>query len=364
MAENVINNENRLSERNYQIDFMKLVFAIFVFINHTSVFIKENTRINSMFCSYLGWIGVWFFFIISGFLMVESVTKKNYNSEIAGISSLKFVINKFGGIIVPYLIAEFILAIVHRMVILKENVFLVILKTIPDDLAITSSGIRIRFNGPTWYISAMLIAMLFLCYLLIKKRDFFLYVFSPLCAILILGYMYMQDSPLIDLNTRFGFFSGAILRALAGLCSGVVAWLIYQKIKDAKNSPIYTVIECIGWLVFIVSTFFQLTRDNQLVFVTMIYMPALIAVSFSKKSLVSKLFRFKWMKCFGKLSLLIYLNHFLAQQIVLKWFSQYSYKICVLIMFGFTVLLICVAWSLELAVKRGIKELKKKIRIK
>lgn len=358
MAENVIAKNCSSDGRNYEVDFLKLVFAIFVLINHTSVFIKDNTRIDSMFLSYLGWIGVWFFFIVSGFLMVESVSKKNFASDSAGKSSLRFVIGKFGSIAVPYLIAEFLLVVIYVIIIQRGNAFLAILKTIPDDLAITASGMRIRFNGPTWYISAMLISMLFLCYLLIKKRDFFLYVFSPLCSVLILGFMYMQESPLIDLNGRFGFFSGAILRAVAGLCSGVVAWLIYKKIVEAKDNHIYTIIECLGWIVFIISIFFQLKRDNQLVFVTMIYMPALIAVSFSRKSLISKLFRFGWMKCFGKLSLLIYLNHYLAQQITLKWFSNYSYKICSLIMLGFTVLLICVAWVLELAVKRCIKAIK------
>ena len=346
------------SGRNYEIDFLKLIFAVFVFINHTTVFIKENTRINPLFCSYLGWIGVWFFFVVSGFLMVESLSKKDLTADTAGKSSLKFVVSKFGGIAVPYLIAEYLFVVIYRMIILKENVFLVILKTIPVDLAITSSGITIRYNGPIWYISAMLIAMLPLCYLLIKKRDFFLYVFSPLCSVMILGFMYMQDNPLIDINTRFGFISGAILRAVAGLCSGVVAWLIYKKITDDEKHLIYTAIEFIGWITFIISTFLQLKRDNQLLFVTMIYMPALIAVSFSGKSLISKLFAFSWMKYFGKLSLLIYLNHFLAQQITFKWFSQYSYKICVLIMLGFTVLLASIAWGLEFAVKGLAKRCK------
>lgn len=163
---------------------------------------------------------------------------------------------------------------------------------------------------------------------------------------------------MIDINTRFGFISGAILRAVAGLCSGVVAWLIYKKITDDEKHLIYTAIEFIGWITFIISTFLQLKRDNQLLFVTMIYMPALIAVSFSGKSLISKLFAFSWMKYFGKLSLLIYLNHFLAQQITFKWFSQYSYKICVLIMLGFTVLLASIAWGLEFAVKGLAKRCK------
>lgn len=238
MADVTITKES--SGRNYEIDFLKLIFAVFVIICHTAIFIKENTRIDALFCSYLGWIGVWFFFIVSGFLMVESLSKKNLPADNAGKSSLKFVAGKFGGIAAPYLIAEFLNVVIYRMIILKENVFLVILKTIPDDLAINASGIAIRYNGQTWYISAMLIAMLPLCYLLIKKRDFFLYVFSPLCSVMILGFMYMQNSPLIGIDSLYGFISGAILRALAGLCSGVVAWLVYKKITDAeKQSYIY-----------------------------------------------------------------------------------------------------------------------------
>ena len=120
MAESVIA-KKRSDGRNYEIDFLKLIFAIFVLINHTSVFIKENTRIDSMFLSYLGWIGVWFFFVVSGFLMVESVTKKNYSADTAGKSALNFVISKFGGIAVPYLIAEFLLIIIYVIIIQKEN---------------------------------------------------------------------------------------------------------------------------------------------------------------------------------------------------------------------------------------------------
>lgn len=159
-----------------------MIFAIFVVINHTDIFIKENTRINKSFVSYMGWIGVWFFFIVSGFFMVQSVSKRYINNiDDAGEKSLEFVVNKFKGIFIPYVIAEFILVIPVYIIIKKQNAFIVILKTIPDLIAINASGVKIRYNGPTWYISAMLIVMLFLCYILITKRDFFLYVF-PRCV--------------------------------------------------------------------------------------------------------------------------------------------------------------------------------------
>ena len=45
-------------------------------------------------------------------------------------------------------------------------------------------------NEPTWYISALFIAMLPLAYIMIKNRDFYVHVFAPITAIILFGYMF------------------------------------------------------------------------------------------------------------------------------------------------------------------------------
>lgn len=100
-----------VKQRNYEIDALRLLFSIFVFIHHTSVFIGENTRFSLP--PTLGWISVHFFFIVSGFLMVSSVVKRNYDTENAGKHSLEFVISKFKSFAAPYLVAELIAVLIY-----------------------------------------------------------------------------------------------------------------------------------------------------------------------------------------------------------------------------------------------------------
>ena len=58
--------------RNYQLDFMKLLASFLVFANHTDCFIQENTKgVTQGYLGRLGYWGVFFFFIVSGLLMVH-----------------------------------------------------------------------------------------------------------------------------------------------------------------------------------------------------------------------------------------------------------------------------------------------------
>lgn len=65
-------------ERNYQLDVLKLFFALLVAVSHTDVFVGENTRITSAYLARLGWWSVYFFFIVSGLLMVSHYMRHIY----------------------------------------------------------------------------------------------------------------------------------------------------------------------------------------------------------------------------------------------------------------------------------------------
>ena len=56
--------------RNYQLDFLKLVFAFIIVICHTGEFIDKNS--GFVLPSQMGFWGVHFFFIVSGLFMVSS----------------------------------------------------------------------------------------------------------------------------------------------------------------------------------------------------------------------------------------------------------------------------------------------------
>ncbi len=102
-----------IKERNYQIDVLKMVMTILVFISHTFVFLNSPVKEIVERYSAFGWVSVHVFFIISGFLMMKSLSKRNYDPENAGKNAVKFVVNRFKPIALPYWIANAMFAFMY-----------------------------------------------------------------------------------------------------------------------------------------------------------------------------------------------------------------------------------------------------------
>lgn len=58
-------------KKNYQLDFIKLIFAVVIFIGHTPDFYRQDTvfPVSKLVIKHFGGIGVHVFFVISGRLM-------------------------------------------------------------------------------------------------------------------------------------------------------------------------------------------------------------------------------------------------------------------------------------------------------
>ena len=344
------------TERNYQLDFLKLLCTLFVFISHTYRFIGENTRFSIPLG--LGWWSVHLFFIISGLLMVNSYMKKPQSTDY-GKTAMRFVIGKFKGLAIEYWVA-FSIGFVVFLILYKLNVFESLVKSIPEILAIELSGLcgtdLSMINGQTWYISAMLICMLPLYYMLQKNKDFFLYVFSPLTALILLGYMYCEESHWLTWYNTYSFLTGGIIRGICGLCFGVVCWTIAEKILSCKHTDsqrwFFTVVEILLYLLIFAICFYP-QNNYSMIYCAMLIMPVPIAITFSGVSYVGKLFRFSWMKWLSSISLAIYLNHIAEKCIVQSLFTDKSYKFCTLLMFVFTICL-CVVYYLLIWVIKNL----------
>lgn len=329
-----IDKEQQVTTRNYQIDVLKLICAILIFLIHTVQLVDQtDTKLISKMHN-IGWISVLHcFFIISGFLMIQSIEKRNFDPKDAGKHSLNYVLNKYKQIALPFTVAVFISLTAYIALYLltylsktrqfPQSIFSgmspidLFVKSIPEFLGINQAGYGFCIYGLGWYISAMILAMLPLAYILIKNRDFYIYVFSPISAIFLLGYLLNSNNypeePLyrmitdIDKNTHWG-----LERAICGICFGAIAWIIYKTLCSIPNKRIYriltTIIEVItgGLLVYV--CIIRYSKFQTLYCITLL-LPIVIGIMFSKKSYISELFNFNWLKCCGPLSLTIYLNH-------------------------------------------------------
>lgn len=118
-------NKNLIT-RNYQLDFLKLIFASWVFMVHARIFVNENTRFRLPIQS--GGFSVHFFFIVSGMLMANSVMKSEPDKESAGKCSISFVLGKFKNIAWEYFSAFIICVTIYIIMILLRHFVVYFLK--------------------------------------------------------------------------------------------------------------------------------------------------------------------------------------------------------------------------------------------
>lgn len=346
-----------MTKRNYELDFLKLIFTIIVFLFHSAWLMGENSA--KFFPLLMGQVSVHFFFIVSGLLMANHIAQQEENVKFAGFSACRYVLNKVKRLVLPLWVATLLNVLLEAIYIYEEHsvirIFELITQIFPEMFLLTRSGIRIDFNSPTWYLSAMYLAMLPLAYLLFSKKDFTLYVFTPLASVLLFGYLCYAN----DFSFEGKYFSYLvmfeIIRAVCGLCFGVCAWTMSKKIKNfaqSKSERLFlTVTEIILYTIFFCTWFFL--PNNKSIMSVQLILPIAIAITFSGRSYVVNIFRFDWMKWFAPLSLSIYLNHWAANILVSRLFWGESYIFCLAYMILFT-LLFCLVNFLVVSSIRSI----------
>lgn len=324
-------------QRNYELDFLKLFLAICVFISHTYPFINENTKFVMPW--RLGAIAVHFFFIISGMLMADSILKREMTTTEYGKFAGMFVLDKVKALAWEVYAALFVFVSVYVFTVPQKQVAGTLVKSIPEVFFVTKAGINIIYNGAGWYLSAMFLCMLPMAYLLYKDRDFMLHILAPILAVFTLGYFCQTNNySLPELSTMYGPVLGSIYRAVCGLCFGLCAYNIYihlcEKQINKNGRILLTVTEIFLYGIFFGTWFF--IRDNKAVMSVLLLLPIAVAITFSGKSHIVRLFQFEWMKCFAPISLTIYLNHWIGRVLVQKYFMGNTYRFCVFMMAFFT----------------------------
>lgn len=343
-----------VGQRNYELDFLKLFFTICVFMSHTGVFRKENT--NIILPPQFGQVSVFFFFVVSGMLMANSILKKQINTTEYGKLAVVFVINKIKVLAGDVYAALFVFMAVYIFTIPLNKIPGELVKMVPELFFVTRAGISITYNVPGWYLSAMFLAMLPLAYLLYRNRDFTLHILAPILAVFILGWLCQtNDYCFPDQHKMHGLFLGGMYSAVSGLCFGICAYNMYIRIGKAKmneNGRMFlTVTEVLLYGVFFGTWF--LLRNNRMIMSAILLLPVAAAITFSGKSYIAGLFQFKWMKYLAPVSLTIYLNQWIGRVLVQKYFAERSYGFCVSVM-AFIMLCSCLLSTLTKRISKYV----------
>ena len=300
--------------RNGKVDLFKFIFSLVVIIYHFGNAVKfDNELFNK------GYIGVEFFFIVSGFLFARSLAKIPYNKETLPTDSAKFMWRKYKSFL-PYHFFTFVCTFITASIISQwniSNIAFELANSIPDFFMIQINGVsKMSLLGHEWYISAMLIAMFVLTPIVIKFRNIFLKYIAPALAFFILALLFHSYGHLNAVGAWIGVFNSGFLRALAEISLGCVCFAVSESgVVEKFPKPVLIIIEFAFYTSVILYANKNFGSISELSVVMMLAFA--VTISFSPKSSIGFLNN-KFVLFLGKLSFPVYLTQIFVRQALVK----------------------------------------------
>lgn len=258
-------------QHNVTIDFLRFLFSVIVVLHHSRYVLGDDN------CYFLGGsLAVEFFFFVSGYLLLVGADKAGRKNgagyllpdgvdmagrteaagletkgigagttgicgEATGIGSetLHFILHKIKSFLPEFLIAWWIGFVLIGVV--RQYGVLDYLKAFGNDFweltLVKMSGLFTHgIDGAMWYLSAMLLGMAILYPLLRTKRDLMTHLVCPLLALFLYGYLCQAEGHPRDPIVWLGLCYKGLVRAVAGLCTGVVICMAVRRLKRFSPS--------------------------------------------------------------------------------------------------------------------------------
>lgn len=287
--------------RNYSIDVLKFIFAIFIALGHFGIELLSSTLIVDCF------------FVLSGYFVVKSFDSGKYRDG----GSFSYAVARVKRIYLYYITAFVILFGVKYFVqwnganALKDG----IKHCLPEVFLIQNIGISDGgINYPLWQMCTLIIASYLLFGMLERNRNFVVRVVCPVFAIAIFTYLSnVYGSHTVSLwGVQYGFFYVPLLRAIGGLSLGIAVYELVNHIvkKSEKWKRGHLLITILS---IIMVLFYKWNHDG---YQALIAFVGIMICCLSSKGIISWLFNRSCFRMAEKLSLSVYLNHAMIISII------------------------------------------------
>lgn len=214
------------SRRFYSLDIARFAFTLMIAVYHYWLFYDVNAR--------GGFIAVEFFFILSGFMLMEQATGPR--GEMTPGQFLVARIKKY----YPHYIFSFAIIFLAKNVVYNRVTF----PQLPSLLTGQATEIFMLhgtiltdentelYNNITWYLS-ILLAVGYCLWALLKRHKEALLMAAPVVILWIYAYIaYTVNTINIWRPHVFSVFNYGILRGTAGMLLGVLVWHWYCLLRD------------------------------------------------------------------------------------------------------------------------------------
>lgn len=290
---------------------MRFVYSILIVIYHGRI-LEENPE-KWTFCS--GFIGVEFFFVVSGYFMASYASKKCLRNDLnLGQETLIFIKQKYKSLLPElYISWIFSFALIHSYS--NSSLHQIIsdfVNSIWEILLISHSGMRAYVvNSPLWYLSAMLICMTIIYPLMVRYKDTFFCIISPVSSLVLFGYLFQNIGRLDNASDWNGLFFIGTIRGAAEILLGSIIYKISAETRKKKVSFfgkfIFTAAE---WSINILVVFYAwLARSSIYDFFILLLISVSVLISASEISFSNKLFNNRFTFFLGQYSFSLFLIH-------------------------------------------------------
>ena len=342
-------------KHNGEISLLKFLFSFLIIAFH----------LGNHFDKFdYGYLGVEFFFIISGFYFCKGTVNKNVESKDIPTNSFDFFKNKIFKFL-PYYVILYLISIPVLSIVYKapKTDFII---SFMNMLSLPSYEYKIYSSySITWYINSMILVEFITYPLLLKYKDKIVYIVSPLIVFfsfcfLMIGYEFIGN----PWQTTIFCYKG-VVRALMDINIGIFMYGISERLKNVKYTDftrfLMTTMEIIGYiLIFYLSD----RHTNTIEFAILFLIIICLSITFSEKDYLYEICNNKFFYFLEKLSLPVYIFQIAIIDMILyinnemKWNLGY-YKLLILIIvisiiFGIIILKIFDAFSKH---KKGIKRI-------
>ncbi len=294
---------------------IRMIFALFVFLSHLG-FLENSNSYSKLFNNVFpeGFLGVSFFFILSGFILTYSYELRLRDKT---VSIKNFYVARFARIY-PMHFVTMIAALILSLAIGNNDNYL-----LQNSLLIQSfysnEDIFFSLNAPSWSISDEMFFYLLFPIVLLFTANVRVLLFTMLTAIILYLNIYLDDD-----SKHYWLYISPILR-FADFLLGMILYSVYKYLKthyEILNNK-GTVLEIVSVSIFLVFFTFHLNLNISFRYSIYYWLPMFLIIlafaisgSSNNKGFISKILSNRYLVWLGEISFCFYLIHVLVIRVM------------------------------------------------